>query len=63
MADGEDMSIHTEMIRCPECHLVQQAEVVLHPGDPWPSYIHDCTGCGYCIMESEWDVVNKEQAA
>lgn len=47
------MKGHFEIIRCPECEKVQQA-VVEHT-EPWYSYVHQCIGCGYTIMESEWN--------
>lgn len=52
------MSSHTETIKCPECEKVQEA-VVEHaePWEPWDIYVHTCTGCGYVIMESEWNKV------
>lgn len=46
------MESHLEQIICLECSKVQTA-VVEHT-IPWNSYIHECTGCGYIIMESEW---------
>ena len=45
---------HTEIIICPECLLVQEAEI-LHT-IPFDTYIHICTQCGYTIMESDWQV-------
>jgi ribosomal protein S27E len=48
---------HTEEIRCPECGLVQFATV--DHTFPWWTYIHDCLGCGYTIMESDWIVLEK----
>jgi len=46
---------HFEDIKCPGCGSVENAEV-LHTW-PWWAYVHECTGCGYIIMESEWDKV------
>ena len=43
---------HTEQIECPECGLHQIAKV--EHTEPWWTYIHECTNCGYLIMESEW---------
>jgi acetone carboxylase gamma subunit len=44
---------HRETIKCPECNTIQQARV--EHTIPWYTYIHECTNCGYMIMESEWD--------
>jgi ribosomal protein S27E len=55
------MNSHKEIIKCCECNKVQVAEV-LHTF-PWATFIHHCSGCGYIIMESEWDrPVFKKQA-
>lgn len=43
---------HAEKIICPECQLIQTA-IVEHTF-PWWSYVHNCFGCKYVIMESEW---------
>lgn len=43
------------MIKCPSCDTVQAA-IVKHTFI-FDTYIHDCESCGYCIMESEWEVV------
>lgn len=55
-----DMTCTTESIRCPQCHLVQQAarltagtRVIL---------IHPCHACGYCITAREWVVVPQAPA-
>jgi ribosomal protein S27AE len=47
---------HNEFIICPKCEAVQIA-TVLHTW-PWNIMVHDCTKCGYIIMESEWERVN-----
>ena len=47
---------HLEAIRCPECSKLQLATVE-HTW-PWFSYVHECTDCGYIIMESEWPRLN-----
>ena len=52
------MEIHKEEIECPECGKRQQA-TVLHTF-PWFSYVHDCVGCKYTIMESEWNLLHTE---
>lgn len=44
---------HTEQIICPECKSIQTATVEHTP--LWNSYVHECTECGYIIMESEWE--------
>ena len=53
----ETLQQHEERIRCPQCGKEQDA-VVLHSW-PWSTYIHDCEECGYTIMESEWEEVEK----
>jgi len=44
-------------IRCPECGVVQGADVTHTEGDPFASWIHECIACGFIIMESEWEKV------
>ena len=44
-------------IRCPNCGILQGADVTHTEGDPWAIWIHECVACGYMIMESEWDAV------
>lgn len=46
-----------ETISCPNCLRVQDA-IVYHL-NPWNAYVHECIGCGYIIMESEWEEVKK----
>lgn len=48
---------HNEKIICPECGSVETATV--EHTVPWYSYVHTCRGCGYVIMESEWQRANK----
>lgn len=48
---------HHEKIVCPSCQSVEVA-IVKHTF-PWWSYIHNCSKCGYTIMESEWDEVDE----
>ena len=43
------------MIVCPDCGLVQEATIERYADEPWPRFIHVCLGCGYTIMESEWE--------
>jgi len=40
-------------IICPECLSVQKA--IEEQAIPFWIYIHQCTNCGYIIMESEWE--------
>lgn len=47
---------HVEKIECPNCDEIQEAIVRLYTGDPCNTYVHDCIGCGYKIMESEWNI-------
>ena len=44
-------------IRCPECGMVQAAEVHFYIEDPFPSLVHECSLCGYFILESEWEEI------
>lgn len=48
----------TEYIRCPECGREQYSEVDIC----WPfnGYVHECVWCGYMILESEWNTVERE---
>lgn len=48
-------------IRCPECLEVQGA--VVEMTEPWATRVHECEGCHYVIMESEWDEVSEKLAA
>lgn len=50
-----ELNTHTEIIKCPDCDHIQAA-IVEHT-IPWYSYVHYCTACNYCIMESEWEEV------
>lgn len=52
-----EVKIHYDEIRCPKCGTVQSA-IVAHTWPHW-SYVHTCVGCGYIIMESEWEVVDE----
>ena len=45
---------HTEIIKCPQCGLIQPA-IVEHTF-PWFSYVHHCVRCKYIITESEWEI-------
>lgn len=44
---------HLEVIKCPECGTIQQAEV--EHTIPWYTYIHHCIKCGFIITESDWN--------
>jgi predicted RNA-binding Zn-ribbon protein involved in translation (DUF1610 family) len=48
-------AFHAVTIQCPECGMIQQAKV--EHTNFWNIYVHDCTKCGYTIMESEWNTV------
>ena len=43
---------HHELIQCPECGQLQGATV--EHTVPWWTYVHECIGCKFIIMESEW---------
>ena len=43
---------HPETIICPECGSIQEATV--QHGNPFNTYIHECSVCGHIIMESDW---------
>ena len=49
-----------ERIVCPKCKRAQDAKIVFEDWMPFPCYAHDCTGCGYIILESEWEQVKEE---
>lgn len=51
-----------ELIRCPECQKIQEANVEWPEGDPWPTYWHECVRCGHGIGESEWGKLGKTEA-
>ena len=53
--DKSAEQFHNEFIVCPQCKEINHAKV-LHT-IPFGTYIHDCSKCGYTIMESEWDKV------
>lgn len=54
---NEFIESHEETIICPECDRVQTAAAGLRPGAPFWDCVHTCEGCGYIIMESEWQPV------
>ena len=56
----EIMENYTEVIKCPVCGTIQLAEIIRNL--PFDIYIHDCSFCGYTIMESEWEVVNGKES-
>jgi hypothetical protein len=49
---------HFEMIICPQCDSNQDAWV--EHTEPFYSYVHWCGECGYCIMESEWQLATDQ---
>jgi hypothetical protein len=57
MEEREILCAEKQTIICPECAKIQEAEVVWYRGDPSPYYTHTCIGCGYEILESEWNEV------
>lgn len=52
-------TVYTDLIVCPRCALLQEADVTYEPADPWPTYVKECDRCGYIILESEWDSVRE----
>jgi len=54
----ENIKFHYENIVCPECDTEQLATV--EHSIPFFTYIHQCVNCGYTIMESEWQKVNRQ---
>lgn len=50
--------INEVKIECPECGSIEIA-VEDYTTAPFPTYIHSCNKCGYVIMESEWNVIEK----
>ena len=50
--------VRREKIVCPNCQAVRDAEVHFEDWMPFPAYVHTCS-CGYTIMESEWERVEK----
>lgn len=53
------METHTEIIKCPDCGAIQNAEV--RHTIPWYDYTHICEKCENMIMESEWEHVEREE--
>lgn len=49
----QNLKIMKQFIICPNCGAIELAEI--EETVPFWSYIHDCTKCDYCIMESEWN--------
>lgn len=47
------------IIKCPEveCGEVQPAEIHFFEGDPFETYLHTCSACGYEIGEDEWNEI------
>lgn len=54
--ENTEVESHIEQICCPYCEKEQPA-IVKHTF-PFYTYIHDCTNCGYTIMESEWEKID-----
>ena len=52
---------HNETIVCPECNAIEHA-TVMHTV-PWYSYVHECTKCGYIVMESDWTLAEPKEEA
>lgn len=51
----QEIVLFSDIIKCPECGKVQDAEVTYFPEWPWhPVYVHECEECGYIITESDW---------
>ena len=55
------IQIKEEAIVCPNCEMAQMAQDVLYEGAPFWAKVHRCVGCGYYIMESEWETATNEQ--
>lgn len=51
--------VRTDLIVCPSCDHEQEAHVTYTDGDPFVTFIHTCEKCGYIIMESEWETVDR----
>ena len=50
--------INEVKIECPECGSIEIA-IEDYTTAPFPSFLHRCNKCGYVIMESEWNVIEK----
>ena len=50
----------SDRIRCPKCKTIQGAVITFEDWMPFPCYVHNCTDCGYIIMESEWDSIGNK---
>lgn len=61
MTDRIGRAIAREVIVCPKCETEQDAVAMWWIGDPFPSYVHACVGCGYMITESEWQPANPKK--
>ena len=49
----EDEILIPVTIACPECGSLENANIKV--GNPFNTYIHECSECGFIIMESDWD--------
>lgn len=50
--------INEVKIECPECGSIEIA-IEDYTTAPFPTFLHSCNKCGYVIMESEWNVIEK----
>jgi len=48
---------HTEDIVCPVCNSIELATV--YHTFPWFTYQHQCSHCGYYILEDEWSPIKE----
>ncbi len=55
----EKRKTYRVQIECPNCGAIETA--IVEHDDPFNTYIHDCTKCGYTITESEWNEVKQDQ--
>ena len=46
-------------IECPCCGSIENAVEHFYEGDPFPTYLHTCSDCGWEIGEDEWDEVDE----
>lgn len=53
------MTHKIDVICCPRCQRVQDAEVTFPKWAPFPIYVHRCIDCGYYVTESDWDLATQ----
>lgn len=53
------MILRTDLIECPGCGNVFDADITQEDGDPWPTYMATCPVCEYEILESEWELAEQ----